>query len=1042
MKNKAIRVIQLTLIILFVGLLSVSANSYSASGEGTTQAGQQKSVSGKVTDSNGEAIPGASVVVKGTTVGTSTNVDGVYNLVLPANATTLVVSFVGMKNTEVAINGQSTINVTLESDFLAVDEVVVTALGITKEKKALGYAVTEVGSDDISLVKDHNPVNSLAGKVAGVVITQGTGGPGGGSRIVIRGNNSINGNNQPLIVVDGIPIDASGSNSGGSVYNSTVTGGGITDINPDDIESISVLKGPNAAALYGSRAANGVLLVTTKSGKKGKGIGVSINSNITFDAPMVLPEYQNEYGQGSQGNVPGNVTDLKNAAGSWGPKLDGSSKLYYTGENRPYVAQADNVKDFFRTAGKYINSVSLDGGGDDYAVRFSYTNNYTESMLPNSDLTSHNFNLRGQADLAKNLSVDAKATYFYQDLKNRASQGSEGIMAYVLGMPRNVDVTDLETYQKPEESLNSISYSALGANPYWILRHDVNKNRRERLLGFAKVTYKFTDYLSAFVRIGTDVATTKSESVNQPGHHFYNKGRLNYGNDRASETNADFLLMFNKKLTDDINLSINAGANHSFRTWEAMSIFGENFKIPTRATVANCVTIRPSYSPMEKRKVNSVYGAASLSYKDYLYLDITGRNDWSSTLSEDNRSYFYPSVGLSFLADRLLDPEQTMFNLLKVRANYAMVGGDTTPYQLNPYFDVSQDGYLGLTTLSRPAVKFKPDLKPESTNSLEFGLETRMLNNRIFLDLSLYSIKTIDMIFDVPVPAATGYSSFRENIGEMSNKGIEFLLGGTPVRGRDFSWEVSVNFSKNKNKLVELTEELDSHVLNTTNSGNVAIQATVGGGYGDIWGTVWRKSPDGKLMVNAEGAPMASSERVFLGNSQPDWVGGLTNTFTYKDFSFRFLVDARIGGELYSQTNAALISNGTAVESLEFRENGITVDGVVENNGTYSANTKNISAQDYWGAVSGIGESNIYKQTNIRLREFVFSYNLPKSLLSSTPIKGASIGLVGRNLFFLYKDVKHVDPEASLGTSNNGQGIISYNLPTARSIGFNLNIKF
>lgn len=1002
----------------------------------------QQTVTGTVIGDDGVGIPGVTIVEKGTSNGIITNIDGVYTIKVADDAT-ITFSFVGMQSVDEAVSGRSTIDVTLLASHIGLEEVVVTALGISKQKKALGYAVTTVGSDDIAVVKDHNPANSLVGKVAGVVVTQGSGGPGGGSRVIIRGNNSITGNNQPLVVVDGVPIDASGSNSGGSVYNSTITGGGITDINPDDIESITVLKGPNAAALYGSRAGNGVLLVTTKKGVKGKGLGVSFNSNITFDNPMLLPDYQNKYGQGSQGNVPGNVDDLKNSTGSWGPMLDGSSQLYYTGENRPYSAQPDNFADFFETGAKYVNSISLDGAGDNYSIRFSYTNNYTESMIPNSDLKSHNFNLRGLVDLTDKLKLDAKATYFNQNINNVVSQGSEGIMSTIMDMPRNVDIEDLKTYQNPEESLNSISYGSLGSNPYWMLMHDRNENRRERFMGFGKLTYEFTPYLSAFARIGTDVTHVKTESVNQPGHHFYKSGRLSYGNNRVAETNADFLIMFNKDLSPDFNLSVNVGGNNSRRTYESIGIYGEDFKIPTRATVANTVVQRPSYSPMSEKVVNSLYGQASLSYRDFIYLDVTGRNDWSSTLPEANRSYFYPSVTGSVLVNQIFDPEADLFNLLKVRASWANVGNDTGVYQLNQYYNVASDGYLGLTQLTRPSVKFNEDLKPENIASLEFGLEGSMLNNRLFFDVSYYSIKTTDQIYDVPVPSSTGYSTFRENIGEMTNKGVEALIGGIPVRTDDFTWEVSANFSKNNNKLVSLTEDLESHVFNSTNSGNLNVQATAGGGYGDLYGTTWRTNDAGQIVVDANGRPQASTDKDFLGNSQPDWTGGLSNTLTYKSISLRFLIDARFGGQIYAGTNSALAGSGVSKETLEYRENGIVVDGVIlQDDGTYLPNATSISAQDYWGSVSGIASEYIFDQSNVRLRELVLSYNVPSSILKSGFIKGATVGLVGRNLFFIYKEIDHVDPEASLGTGNSGQGILSYNMPTARSIGFNVNIKF
>ncbi len=1005
--------------------------------------GQQVTVTGNVTSlEDGLPIPGVTVLEKGTTNGTTTGPDGNYTIRVASDAT-LIFSFLGMETQELDLAGRTSLDVVMTMSVVAMDEVVVTSLGISREKKSLGYAMTEVGSDDISLVKDHNPANSLVGKVAGVVVTQGTGGPGSASRIIIRGNNSITGNNQPLIVVDGIPILDEGVNSGGSVYRSTVTPGGMTYVNPDDIESISVLKGPNAAALYGSRAGNGVLLITTKKGTRGRGLGVTVNSNITFDTPMILPDYQNEYGQGSQGNVPANLVDLKNAAGSWGARLDGTNKLYYTGEQRPYVAQPDNVRNFFRTAGKYINTVSLDGGGQDYSARFSYTNNMTESMLPGGDLKSHNFNLRTTADLTDRLSVDGKVTYLAQDINNYPSQGTEGVLAYVLDMPRNVDIEDMKTYQNLDESINSVGYSTLNANPYWIQEYDEKWDYVDKLTGFVKVNYRFTDWLSAFGRIGTDVGNRKRGYINQAGHHYFTSGRMNVSRARYSETNADFLLTATKDdIIQDLDINVIAGANHSYRTGESISIYGEDYKIPTRATIANCVIQQPSYYPMSEHIINSVYGQISLDYNDFVYLDFTARNDWSSTLPEANRSYFYPSVTGSVLLNEIIDPAGEMFNLLKIRGSWANVGNDTSPYQIFSYFNVASDGYLGLTQLSRPSVKFNEDLRPENIASIEFGVEGRMFLDRIFFDIGFYQIKTTDQIYDVPVPAATGYSTFRENIGEMLNQGIEVLIGGSPVRTTNFSWDVSLNFSRNVNELVELTEDLESHVFNTTNSGNVSIMATVGGGYGDIYGTDFRRTESGELIVNAEGRPQATSEKVLLGNSQPDFIGGFRNNIRFKDISFSFLIDARVGGEIYSQTSAMLTGAGVTKETLEYREEGIIVDGVVQSGETFVPNTTAISAQDYWGSVSGIAAAYVFEQTNVRLREFVLSYNVPSSLLTNLPIQNASIGLVGRNLFFLYKDAPDVDPEASLGTGNSGQGIISYNMPTARSIGFNINVKF
>ncbi|MCT4648198.1 MAG: TonB-dependent receptor, partial [Carboxylicivirga sp.] len=619
----------------------------------------------------------------------------------------------------------------------------------------------------------------------------------------------------------------------------------------------------------------------------------------------------------------------------------------------------------------------------------------------------------------------------------------EGIMAYVYPMPRNLIINDLKTYQNPEESLDVITYSRSGGNPYWILYHDQNVDRRQRWTGFAKVNYEFTPWLSAFARVGTDMVNTKIETVSMPGHHFYRSGRFNFSQRQNTETNADFLLMVDKDINEDFNLNFNLGGNHSYRTYERMGIFGEDFKIPSKATVANVVTLNPSYTPTQEKIVNSLYGSASLSYKDLAYLDLTARNDWSSTLSPGNWSYFYPSVSSSVLLHRVIPGADRLFNMAKFRVSWAQVGNDTGVYQLNEYYNLAQDGYLGRTVVTRPSVRFNPDLKPESISSTEVGLEWSIFNNRLYGDFSWYNIKTEDLIFDVDVPASTGYSKFRENVGELKNSGIELMLGGTPVKTVDFSWDVSFNYSKNNNELVSLIEDTEVFIFSSTNSGNVVVQATVGGGYGDIYGTTIKRTEDGRQIVDDAGRPKATEGKVKLGNYQPDWMGGISNTLNYKEFSLRFLIDGRFGGELYSGSDAALDANGVSERTLMYRDGGITVDGVVDSDdGNYTVNTTNISAEDYFGAMSGIASEHVYDATNVRLRELSLTYRVPTSLLGDGFIKGASISFIGRNLFFIYRDMDNFDPESSFSTSNFSQGVLWYNLPTTRSLGFNLNVNF
>ncbi len=1013
---------------------------------------QEKTITGTVTSLLDDApLPGVNVIVSADpSRGALTDFDGKYSIEV-SEGEQIEFSFLGMKSVTYTVGPNDVINVALDEDAAQLDEVVVTALGISREKKALGYAVTELDSDEINTVKSANVAESLTGKVAGVVVSQ-SGSLGSGSRIVIRGNNSLTGNNQALIVVDGIPIDASGNESGGGVYSSSVTGGGISDINAEDIESMTVLKGPNAAALYGSRAANGVILITTKKGTTSTGWGIGINSNTMVGNAMFLPDYQNTYGQGTNGAV---YPDLEDMGGSsWGPVMDGSSQIYYTGEDKPYSAQANNVEDFFQSSIQTINALTLEKGNEDFTVLFSYTNNYSTSIVPGSELKSNNFNLRATANLTDKLSFDGKATYFDQKLSNRVNLGTEGSLAYVYGMPRNVRTNDLKTYQMENPALydpaagvsdyDVISYGGTGSsigNAYWMQEYDINDERKGRFLGFAKLHYQFNDWLSAFIRAGGDVTNRANDRVSQVGHHFSRYGSLRYGTSRFSEVNTDALIMADLDLTDRLHMNALLGGNLSKRTDERMAVSGSQFKIPTRAFYANTSVQDPSsHQPQQIKKVNSLYAAASFSWDNFLYLDLTGRNDWSSTLGEDNWSYFYPSASVSVLLEKFIDPEHDVLNLLKARASWANVGNDTDPYQINQSYSVASQGYLGLTTVSAGNVKLNPDLLPENVASSEIGIEARFYGNRLYTDMSWYKISTTDMIFDVPVTPSTGYNYFRSNIGKIENTGFEFLVGGIPIQNDNFSWDVSLNFAKNDNKLIELIDGLEAFGLNSTNSGNISIRAEVGGSIGDIYGTVWKTDDDGNRLVNAEGRPIATSDQEHLGNASPDWTGGFMNRFNYKNWTLNFLIDWRVGGQIYSQTSSGLDGSGASARSLEYREDGVVVDAI--NEGTGVANTERITGQQYWGAYSGIGESYVYDQTNVRLREFALTYNLSTDVARKIGMTNASIALIGRNLFFFSKSADDIDPESMLGTNLGGQGISSNNVPTIRSMGLNINLKF
>ena len=996
-------------------------------------------ISGTVSDENGVPLPGATVVVEGTSTGVSTDFDGNYSIDA-SQGDVLVFSYVGYQSQSVSVGASSTVDVSLEPDSL-LDEVVVTALGLTRAKKSLGYSVSEISSEQVNTIKDHNLANALVGKVAGINITQ-SGTIGAGSRIVIRGNNSLTGQNQALVVVDGIPINQDGINSGGSEYNNIITGGGITDVNPNDVESVSILKGPNAAALYGARAGNGVILITTKKGNSESKMGVTVNSNTVFEDPMFLPDRQNIYGQGTRNAAATASADM--SRGSYGQLADGSLQLYYDGTSKPYTAQPNNVADFYETGVKSINSVSISIGNSKSNFRFSYTNNSTTSILPNASLNSHNFNIRAMSQLTDKLSIDAKATYFTQELNHRARTGSEGITQLIHNMPTTVRVSDLRKYQMDNPATDAdyavIAYDRPGTstgNPYWLLFNDVDDENRGRFFGFAKINYEFTDWLSGFVRVGADVTDMTSYFVRQPGHHYYPQGRLERTTSNSGELNSEFLLTAKGDVADDLNVVFNVGGNLSKRTYEAMRNFGDDFKLNSKAFLSNTLVQEFTETPQQVKKVNSLYASANFAYDNFAYLDVTARNDWSSTLGADNRSYMYTSVNLALLLQDFIDPNKELFDLFKVRASVANVGNDTSPYQLVQTFSVPGQGYLGLTTLNSPSTRLNPDLKPENIESTEVGLELSLLDNNLTFDFAYYNITTTDMIFSVPVPAATGYSFFLENVGEVTNQGVELLLGYNVINNSDMRWNTSLFASKNENKLVSLIDDLDTLVYYQTNSGNVNSQAKVGGGIGDLYGTVWERDSSGNRLVGADGKPTQSNPDNFLGNAQPDWLAGWSNSFFYKNFSLNVLIDGRFGGVVYSGDSSRLDSYGVSERSLQYRESGVVLDAVDPNG---AANTVNITGQEYWQRIADIAEPYVYAQDNVRLRELAIGYSFPD--VSALGMESVNLQLIGRNLFFINKKAEDIDPEAALGTNLGGQGIALGNLPTLRSIGLNVTLKF
>lgn len=1028
-------------ILFFIGLLAC-----------TFMSAQSITVTGVITDGNSIPVPGANVFEKSTNNGVVTDFDGNYTITISSSEAVLAFSFMGYVSQEVNVEGRTKINVTLVEDVGLLDEVVVTALGVLSKKKSLGYSVTKISGESISQNQETNIASSLSGKVAGVVSTGSASGMGGSTRVVLRGNSSLTGNNQPLYVVDGVPVNNTGLGTSAtgakSITNEqTDYGTGISDINPNDIEAISVLKGANAAALYGSSAANGVILITTKKGSYGKGLGVSFSSSLMVGVvnDETLPSFQNEYGQGVNGSF------QADADVNWGPKFDSRSYQTIKGVDKTYNAQPNNVRDFFNTEIERTNSVSIQGGGEKANILFSYSNFKGDGIVPNSQLNKNNFNIRANVKLSDKLNFDSKITYFTQKATARVIPGSgrSSITKNVYGMVRSAEIEDFKDYgDENTGSLHPYSTTVALGNPYWTQYKNINGDTKKRVISLAKATYQFNDDLSMHARIGSDFTNQNIQRISVYG---FSGVPLGNRSDRAYEyvsTNADVLFMFNKELTTGLNLNLNAGGNYAFSTTSNLITGGEDFKIPTNIQYSNLTNKIKIIESESKFALYSAYISGGIDYKEMVYLNFSGRNDWNSGLwtptgSPSDWSYFYPSASLSFVGNDLLGiSEDSFLSFSKLRVSWAEVGaGGSKTDKIYYYLANSSQSYNGLSTVTKSDVYDDPNLKPESTVSKEIGLELKFFKNRLYTDVTYYQSNTFDQILNAPVDPSSGFKYKRTNVGEISNKGIEVLIGGTPIKSNDFYWDTSVNFSKNTNVLESFIEGTESYLFNSYEA--FSVKTKVGGEIGDLYGRDFTYH-EGKMVVNANGLPIASEEKL-LGNYQPDVTGGFNNTFGYKNLELSFLISFRIGGEAYSQSDRELSRSGSLQNTLENR-GGVVLDAVV-NKGTadapnYEPNTVEVNSEQYWAAMYNIESPHIRDLSNVRLRELSLKYSLPSKILEKTLIRNASISLIGRNLFFLSKNADGVDPESSVSVGNNGQGSFYYNLPTTRTIGLNLNVSF
>ncbi|ASZ11029.1 SusC/RagA family TonB-linked outer membrane protein [Chitinophaga pendula] len=1048
-----------------------------------TQAGfaQSIKIGGVVTGkTDAQPLPGVIIVVKGTSNGTQSDADGKYSI--KANSSdTLRFSFIGYNTIEVPVGKSSQLNIALESAESKLQEVVVTALGISREKKSLGYAMQELKSKDITEARETNLVNALSGKIAGVNITNSQGNMGS-SRIVIRGETSISGNNQPLFVVDGLPVDNSqlGVGSGRDFANA------IADINPGDIESLSVLKGPNAAALYGSRAANGVIVIKTKSGRgKQKGLGITVSSNATVEDLLVLPSFQNVYGQGSGGQfsyVDGKGGGINDGVDeSWGPKMDGRliKQFFSNGQPAPWVPHPNNVKDFYVTGYTLNNGLSIAGSNDKLDYRFSYNNTKQKGILPNTGISRNSFSFNTTYRITPKLTFSSNVNYtrsVADNLPGVDGRRGNSVTLQFIWFGRQVDVNRLRDYKNPDGTDYNWNHSYY-SNPYWIQYENTVGQQRNRIFGNTRLSYQILDWLTANVRIGLDYYNDRRKykiAYGTNGTPFGSYTEDAYG---ISEVNTEFTLNAVKKLSRDFNLDVLVGGNIRNNQTE------QNYQQAPRLAVKDVYTLNNSRDPVVssnifgKRRIYSGFASAQLGFREYAFLNLTARRDQSSTLPRANNAYFYPSANASLVLNEAFHIQSKALTLLKLRGGWAQVGNDTDPYQLINTYPFNQPfGEYPLLTVSDNFLK--SDLKPEITSSAEIGLEAGFFNNRARIDVTYYNANSRNQILLADVSASTGYLKKLLNAGQINNKGIEISLGGAPVStASGFRWDVNINYARNVSKVVELDKDgfLNDYVLGT--SGNVQVLASKGKRYGAIYGKAYQRDASGQILVNPDGTPAIANDRKVLGYYTPKWTGSINNAFSFKGVTLSFLIDTKQGGSIWSGTNYTGIYTGVLAASLPGRDaenggipyyyagnntsstpvrlpnhnagapNGETVyhDGMIFD-GVTSSGKKNdviLPAQRYYKSVynSSLNESSVYDASFIKLREVRIGYALPKELVKRWGFQAIDVTLVGRNLWIIDKKAPNIDPETAFNTGN-GQGLETLQIPTTRSFGLNLNVSF
>jgi TonB-linked SusC/RagA family outer membrane protein len=1002
--------------------------------------------------SNLQPLAGVQITVKGLTVGTLSDGTGAFSFRVPPGSKTLVFTSIGFRTVEVAISDNLTVR--MEQQAIGLEGIVVTSLGIQREKRSLGYSVQEVSGLDITKVPEVNLVNSLQGQVAGVHITS-AGPTGGSARIVIRGASSIAGNNQPLFIVDGIPVDNSAPRNAG--YGGIDYGNAVQDVDPANIESISVLKGPNAAALYGSRAANGAVVITTKSGRTNRGFAFS--TSFTAENPLKLPSYQNSYGQGVDGEF-----QWVDGAGagtwdfvdeSWGPKLDGRLIDQFTGLQQPWLPHPNNVRNFFRTGMTSNTNLSFEQSSKQGNVRLSLSNSMIEGMAPGESIDKIGVALKGGLTVSDRLKTEASINYTSQDANNRMGTGydEDNPMQSFIWFGRQVDMSALKANYKcfessPTPCTDGGQYNwnyNYHNNPYWEQLVNTNEDSRDRILGHVSATYQVNDWITATGRIGRDLyrerrqANTAFNSLDDAGD-----GGFSAANRFQSEINADVIVTAARQLTDDISLDVTTGGNIRTNAFNSSGVSVSALTAPGIYTIDNA-SATPNPTDYERhKKVRSVYGSASLNYRGYFNVDVTGRNDWSSTLPVDNRSYFYPSVSSAFVFTDALGMQSNFLSSGKIRGSWTRVGNDTGPYQLTSVYN-SQQAFGSVPMFSLPNGLPNTKLKPEETTAYEFGADLGFFNERAGFVLTYYNSMTRNQILGVQISSASGYDNQILNAGEVKNWGYELLLRATPIQRDKFQWDMMVNWSKNDSEVVDLYGDLETLVLGSYWSMN--IEARKGEPYGVFFGNGYLRDDNGNWMLDSRGRPQRDTERRILGNYNPDWLGGISNRFSYGPLELSVLVDGQHGGDIFSVTNWFGEYAGVLESTLRGREEdwctpGIAVAGILPDGSVNGDGVDDVTVcpETYFGRNYGNQEAGIDDATYLKLREVRLGYQLPESLMGRFGFSGGDIALIGRNLFLWAPNIDNIDPETAFDASNV-QGIEFGQFPTARSFGLSLSIR-